>query len=135
MVLTAQNQVHTLTVGAYTLVDSENNNGTGCSGMLLHSNKGSTGASNVNTILAIGPNGAFANPPGASGINTAPNFVAPLGATPTNSAEGTGQGNVLFQAVLEDGSSFATGDVGDTNGKASLSGFQPCIDVGGVSGS
>jgi hypothetical protein len=41
----------------------------------------------------------------------------------------------LFQAVLGDGSSFITGDVGDVTGPAEQNGNLPCYDVGGIAGS
>jgi len=112
--LNTAGQVNSVTVGAFTVSDSEALGGSGCNGIMLTGPATTTGyAWSVTSGAALTDN------------------------TTTNTKSVTDDGaNVPLQAVTDSGSSMITGILGDddfttTNTPAGLT---PCIDVGGVSG-
>jgi hypothetical protein len=138
--LVTANSVHSVTIGKFTVFDGESPSGTGCNGIKITDNgsvdaglsrgtgDGDTGGDYGNAFFfsdVIGP---------ASPATSSTDFVAPASET-VGIGQGVDFGNLLFQAILEDGTSMVTGDVGDATSPTALaSGLHPCADVGGVSG-
>jgi hypothetical protein len=107
-------QVHSVTIGAFTVSDADQPGGAGCLGVSVTDN------SKTDYYIGNGNGGTWSG-------ETPPSTVfkyLPAGYHSNN----------LFQAVLVDGSSMATGDVADVNGPTTASGNTPCYDVGGVAG-
>jgi len=115
--LTTAGQVNSVTVGKFTLSDSEALGGSGCNGLsLTESNSSST----------VNYSGA-----------TDDDFDGFTDETPTTNLLGSATDETVgFQAVMDDGTSMVSGRVGDEddNTVALSNGLQPCIDVGGIAG-
>jgi hypothetical protein len=110
-----------VTFGSFTVSDSDQLGGGGCSPITLSDNN-----ANVDADYAD-------NAGGGLGHGATPG-------TPTHSAPqtiGNRAGTFLnqFQAVLENGSSMISGNVGNEDGQQLANGNLPCINVGGVAGS
>jgi hypothetical protein len=119
--LTTAGQVNSVTVGHFTISDSESVSGTGCNGLTITDN-----SSTVKYDFAHDDDyDSF------SQYDTTDNALALEDSTPPATDETVG-----FQAFLDDGSSMVTGHVGDGDDDTTAlpSGLQPCIDVGGVAG-
>jgi hypothetical protein len=116
--LTTAGQVNAVTIGSFTLSDSEALDGSGCNGVLLTDNSTTgvkydyshTDFSGFNGDQAAGSAGAL--------------------------DLGTDDGSIVLQAFLQDGSSMLTGIVGDDDDftPTNANGLTECVDLGGVSG-
>ena len=112
--LTTAGQVNSVTVGAFTVSDSEDLGGLGCNGIKL------TGPGTTKGYTWSDTTKSF--PVDETAANTVPLTLDEF--------------NVPLQAAADDGSSMITGVLGDSddNTTKTPSGLQPCIDVGGISG-
>ena len=126
-VLNTPSQVQSVTIGSFTVFDSDLPDGTGCSFIQVANNSASQ-----NADYGIGQFDTF----GDQGI-------APGTTTTFPGGVGAGFVNVLFQGALLDGSSMITGIVGNSGGGSSNgtsyataqpNGNIPCINVGGLAG-
>lgn len=118
--LNTAGQVNSVTVGSFTLSDSEALGGSGCNGATLTDNN-SSGTKYDHAI--DGDNDSWSGPD-ASGSGG----KASIPATTDEFA--------VFQAFLVDGSSMVSGFVGDNDDDTPTlaSGLTECVDVGGMSG-
>lgn len=146
-VLKTPGQVESITEGSFTIFDSDLTGGTGCSAIQLTNNSASQTAELAFTFpydgYVVMMSQALANNPPSYNLAAWANpqiTVAP-GTTDTNlfadSYNSQTPGNELgdtFQAVLDDGSSMMTGQIGNWNGTALSNGNVPCVNAGGVAG-
>jgi hypothetical protein len=116
-VLNTAGQVNSITIGQFSVVDSEELSGGGCNDVELVDNSSAGTKYNV---------GAFESE----------TWSADRGTGVTGETELAGnEPNGLFQAVLVDGSSMISGNVGDLDAETDLpNGLDPCYDVGGAAG-
>jgi hypothetical protein len=115
-VLKTPGQVQSVTVGSFTVFDSDMVSGGGCSDIQVTNNSSSQTA-DYDTYLNYSSNSYRIAPGATLDAISSGDFLNPI------------------QAVLEDGSSMFTALVGNENGTALASGNKPCINVGGVAGS
>lgn len=116
MVLSTPGQVHSVTIGQFTVSDADQTGGTGCLGLSITGNSATQtydfAQNKFDTIWA----------------NEAAGSTTPIGTGPGDQPlEG-------IMATLKDGSSMVTGLIGDDNATALPSGNKPCINLGGVAG-
>jgi hypothetical protein len=118
--LTTAGQVNAVTIGSFTLSDSEALDGSGCNGVLLTDNS-TTGVKY--DYSQDGDDDTWTGPEDAGSAGAA--------AIPTTTDE-----FAVFQAFLNDGSSMVSGFSGDNDDDTTLqaNGLQQCVDVGGMSG-
>jgi hypothetical protein len=109
-----------VTFGSFTVSDSDQLGGGGCSAITLSDN-------NPNVDADYADNGG-------GGLGHGATMGRPTHSAPQTIGNGAGTFLNLFQAVLEDGSSMITGDVGNEDAKVLPSGNLPCVNVGGVGG-
>jgi hypothetical protein len=116
--LTTAGQVNSVTVGQFTVSDSEALSGSGCNDIMLTDNS-STGVKYAYTDTDF------------SGFN-GDQAAGSAGALDL----GTDDGSIVLQAFLQDGSSMLTGIVGDDDDftPTNANGLTECVDLGGVSG-
>ncbi|HZU59965.1 MAG TPA: hypothetical protein VE983_03325 [Solirubrobacteraceae bacterium] len=122
--LTAPDQTQSVTVGKFTLFDSDKAAGTGCSDIYLSDNSSSSNATG-----ALYLNEAYDSYTIDSGGNTE---------DITDGGGNSNDGGYLlnpFQFYLEDGSSMITGMVGNGPGNTEPNSVIPCVNVGGLAGS
>ena len=118
MLLSTPGQVHSVTIGQFTISDADNVGGGGCNGVTLTDNSATQAYD-------------MSQPTGWGAYDVDGDWST--GNTNTwKISWDTGAG--VFQAVLEDGSSMITGTVGDKTLAALPSSNKPCVDVGGVAG-
>jgi hypothetical protein len=123
-VLSTPGQVHSVTVGSWTLNQADAVAGGGCTDMNLVNGSSSQSGELKATYQTSGNS------------NGAENYYYD-NVTPGDNYTDIIGGNQLdetFQAVLNNGSSMISGLVGSWNGTTQASGNVPCIDVGGVAG-
>ena len=109
-----------VTFGSFTVSDFDELGGGGCSSITLSDN-------NPNVVADYADNAG-----GGLGHGATPG--TPSHSAPQTIGNGAGTFLNLFQAVLEDGSSMISGDVGNEDGTQLANGNLPCINVGGVAG-
>ena len=143
MHLTTPGQTHAVTIGGFTVADIDNIDGTsGCTGVVLFANNknGPTcGYTNNDSGSETSTHGYSAEDGGGVGGDQWNDGLTPGTPTP---AGGPGEfllaacdaGNDAFQALLDDGSSMLTGNVGDMDISSTATTPARCIDVGGVAG-
>ena len=116
--LNTAGEVNSVTVGQFTVSDSEALSGSGCNDLTLTDNS------------ASGTKYAYTD--GDFTSWTTGNASGSAGALDLS----TDDGSIVLQAFLQDGSSMLTGLVGDNDANAPSNGAvtTTCIDVGGVAG-
>ena len=154
--LITANAVHSVTIGKFTIFDGESPAGQGCNGIQIMNNSSSADAymargaspetttNTSNPLIIAGTPSFFASdtvPAGGQDYVSLSEFkyTGPTGGPYPPSdfdfKHGINFGNNLFQAILTDGTSMVTGDVGDVSSPTALpSGLFPCADLGGVAG-
>ena len=122
---------NSLTIGSFTVSDTNNPNGRGCAGIVL--------SVPADTLVANGGPGwsLWETDGGTGGIGETTSHQgmgSPGAVTPGTTAITSGTQNNLFSAVINDGSSMITGNVSDSTIKNPGNGPGACLDSGGFGG-
>ena len=128
-VLKTPGQVQSVTVGSFTLFDSDLVTGKGCSTINL-TNNSSTQTGELKATYEQ-PIQDYSNH--TQNVEEYYYDTVSKGSTYNDLINGT-ELDETFQVVLQDGSSMLSALVGNWNGTAAPSGNVPCINVGGIAG-
>jgi hypothetical protein len=134
-VLKTPGQVESVTIGKFTVFVADQVNGDGCGTLNLTNNSSGTEAdyARYNDDQAYIAARAANNPDDAGPVDPGATVdVSNEGGSTT--AANNGELLIPLQALLQDGSSMLTGQLGIWTGPASPSGNSPCITVGGLAG-
>ena len=136
-ILSIAGSTKSVTIGSFTVSDFDQLDGTGCGPVTLTNNsagqKGNWSRYNENQSTIVGsPVAGDWGVLGTAGSGTNSQQISGEGGSSTPSSNG--ELLIPVQALLQDGSSMITGQVGMETGNAAPSGNFPCINVGGVAG-